>query len=136
MLGLQRGWDRAPRPSVQRLVRQYRHSGCRRAACFRDATMAPVSPAPRDNPVPIVKRTNGPPPAPTANKTIHPPKQTALIARSVTLRGERYSRQSEGCFSVVFIIAVRSPPNDRTERRGRPSASALATAVARPRSLQ
>jgi len=27
-------------------------------------------------------------------------------------------------------------PNDRTERRGRPSASALATDVARPRSLQ
>lgn len=28
------------------------------------------------------------------------------------------------------------PPNDRTERRGRPSASTLATDVARPRSLQ
>jgi hypothetical protein len=28
------------------------------------------------------------------------------------------------------------PANNRTERRGRPSASALATDVARPRSLQ
>jgi len=30
----------------------------------------------------------------------------------------------------------RVPSNDKTERRGRPSASALATDVARPRSLQ
>jgi len=30
----------------------------------------------------------------------------------------------------------KAPPNARTERRGRPSASALETDVARPRSLQ
>jgi hypothetical protein len=34
-----------------------------------------------------------------------------------------------------YVHGVISP-NDRTDRRGRPSASALATDVARPRSVQ
>ncbi len=54
--------------------------------------------------MPIVNKISGPFPGPNANKTIQPPKQTALTAKSVILRGERYFRHSDFCFSVVFII--------------------------------
>jgi hypothetical protein len=94
--------------------------------------MAPASPAPKDSPVPIVKRNRGMPSAPKANKTTHPPKQTALIARSVILRGERFSRQSEFRSSVVFIISTWLPPNAHTEAFGAPATNSLQVMFAGP----
>ena len=59
----------------------------------------------------------------------------SLGATSASL-AKKYSRLG---FPSSFLIASReckTPPNDRTERRRRPGASALPTGVARPRSLQ
>jgi hypothetical protein len=62
--------------------------------------------------------------------------------------GHWYALRTRGELILVLLSALLTgphtrkhrvgavmPPNDRTERRGRPTASALPTDVARPRSL-
>lgn len=56
----------------------------------------------------IVSNTSGPLAVPTASRTTHPPKQTALMARSVILKGEIHSRHEAAFFSGVLIC---DPPN-------------------------
>jgi hypothetical protein len=104
--------DRAPRHSVERLVRDScdrADASAERAHPLRDATIAPVRPAAKESPVAMVRTTSGPLGVPTISRTTHAPKQTALIASSVILSGEIQSCHVVCAFSGAFIVST--PPN-------------------------
>ena len=58
-------------------------------------------------------------------------------AEAATLAARKNPARHFMLIAPKFMVpGAQAPPNDGTERRGRPSASQLTTEVARPRSLQ
>ncbi len=68
--------------------------------CALENNNAEVNNDTKDNPVPIVRRTNGPLVLPMAKRTIQPPKQTPLIPSDINFCGDNWF------FFVSFIYCI------------------------------